>query len=68
MAKAPSRLSAAPRTDAARQRLWAAQDALGAIKRAEQVRSDPTLMRDVRALAKQEAKVLTKVTGGGGKK
>ena len=68
MAKAPLRNTTVPRTDAARQRLWAAQDALGAIKRAEQVKGDKALMRDVRALAAQEAKALAKVTGGGRRK
>ena len=67
MAKAPLRNTTVPRTDAARQRLWAAQDALGAIKRAEQVKGDRALMRDVRTLAKQEAAALAKVTGGGKK-
>ena len=64
MAKGSLALPAAPKTDAAQRRLWAAQEGLGAIKRAEQVKQDPRLMRDVQALARQEQKALAKVTGG----
>ena len=65
MAKGSRGLSttASPKTDAARQRLWAAQEGLSSIKRAEQVKQDPRLMRDVKALAKQEQAALAKVTG-----
>ena len=61
MTKRTAAISATPRTDAARQRLYAAQDALGSLKRAEQVRRDPNLMRDVRVLAKQEQAALAQV-------
>lgn len=53
---------AVPKTDAARERMWRAQDALGTIRRAEEIKRDPGLMRDAKSLAKREIAALSKVT------
>ena len=52
-----------PKTSAQQERVWRAQSALESIKRAEQVKRDADLMRDVNALARQEQQALARVTG-----
>lgn len=56
-----SGLPTSPKTDKARMRVYAAQDALGTLRRAEEVRRDPGLMADARALAAREQAALAKV-------
>jgi hypothetical protein len=65
---APTKTLTAPKTSAQQERAWRAQSALESIKRAEQVKSDPNLMRDVKALARQEQQALARVTGRPGKR
>lgn len=45
------------------ERRWRAQDALSTLTRAESIRSDKTLMADVKKYATQQVQTLTKVTG-----
>ena len=61
-------LSRTPKSDKARERLWAAQSGLESLKHAEEVKKNPALMRDVKVLAKQEQAALAKVTGRNGRK
>ncbi len=58
----------APKTDKERERQWKAQNALSTMKEHARITSDPGLMRDAAALAKQEMAALAKVTKVGSKK
>ncbi|HTI81745.1 MAG TPA: hypothetical protein VL614_14955 [Acetobacteraceae bacterium] len=55
-------LPVSPKTDAARQRMWAAESALGTLRRAGEIQRDPKLMADARALAAREQAALAKIT------
>lgn len=46
---------------------WQAKDALHILKRAHEIKSDPSLMHHVREHAKKDRAALTKVIGRGGK-
>lgn len=46
--------------DLARQRRYAAEDAMRTITRAEEIKSDPRLMGDVKSLAKEQMSNLKK--------
>lgn len=55
------------------ERQYQVEDALRTIKRAEQIKSDPKMMREVKNLAKQEQKAISKIvsskpTSGRGRK
>lgn len=52
---------AVPKTNAARERVWAAQDALNTMRRSEEIKRDPKLLADARALANREMQALAKV-------
>lgn len=45
----------------ARDRRYAAEDGLRSITRAEEIKSNPKLMRDIKALASEQAQTLKKV-------
>ena len=47
---------------------WRARDALSTLTRAEEIRKDSGLMREVKAEAKRQQKALHSVTGGGRKR
>lgn len=47
----------------ARERKYRAEDALRTLSRADEIRSDKGLMRDVKSHAKQQIKVASKVLG-----
>ncbi len=47
----------------AEERKWRAEDALRDIERAEKHKADKSLMKDVKACAKEKMKALSKVTG-----
>lgn len=49
----------------AESRKYEVRDALRTIQRAEEIKSDRALMRDVKREAKTQVKALAKVTGGG---
>lgn len=56
MAKAPAQ----PRMNA-QERQWRAQDALSTLTRADAIRADKGLMRDVQAHAKRQVETLSRV-------
>ena len=47
----------------AQERKWRAESALQDIERAEKHRSDKSLMKDVKACAKERMKTMSKITG-----
>lgn len=63
-AKTPSKSakSIAASTAPSDERNWRARDALSTLTRAEEIRADPKLMRDVQACAKKEQAALSRVT------
>jgi len=54
---------AAPRSMAAQERQWRAQDALGTLRRAAEIQGDKRLMRDVQSEARKQVQALSKVAG-----
>lgn len=65
MARGSTTLPANPRSQKAMERKWAAESALQTLRRVEEIRRDPQLMRDARALATREMQALKKVAGSG---
>jgi hypothetical protein len=49
------------REQVAEQRKWRAQDALSTITRADEIKRDAALMRDVKAIAQKQVKTLTDI-------
>lgn len=62
MAKNAPRLSTTPKTDKARERLWAAQSAISTLQEAKRIQTNPSLLRDARTLATEQAKALKSIT------
>jgi hypothetical protein len=50
------------------QHKWQTEDALRTITRAEEIKTDRKLMQDVKRLATQQQKTLSRVVGGAGAK
>lgn len=50
-----------PKGEMERERKWEVQDALKTIQRAEELKSDRQLMKDVKREAKMQAKALSKI-------
>lgn len=59
---APVKMS---REQAQQERRWRAEDALRTLSRAEEIKRDAGLMRDVRGMANEQMKALGKVAGNG---
>lgn len=59
---APTKMS---REQAAQERRWRAEDALRTLSRADEIKRDAGLMRDVRGMANEQMKALQKVAGNG---
>lgn len=61
----PSTASCAPykpnKADVERERRYRAEDALRSIQRADEVRSDKALMKDVKQYVKDQAKIVSKL-------
>lgn len=49
------------RADVERERRYRAEDALRSIQRADEVRSDKSLMKDVKQYVKEQAKIVSKL-------
>lgn len=60
--------NAAPSPAIASDRAWEAREALRTLTRADEIRSDRTLMREVKAEAKKQIKTVGKVLGGSTRK
>ena len=55
------------RQQALQERQWRAEDALRTITRADEIKRDTTLMRDVKQIANKQLQTLNKITKSGGK-
>ena len=64
MASSPRSLTE-PKTQKQQERRWAAESALSTLTRAAEHKKNPTLMRDVKALAREQVRTLSSVTGRG---
>lgn len=56
-----------PSTNAAADKRWQTEDALRTLTRAQEIQKDRGMMKDVKALAREQAKTLAKVCKPNGK-
>lgn len=68
LASAPCVAPKMTRDQQAQERKWRAEDALRTLTRADEIKRDAGLLRDVKRYASEQVKTLQKVTGAGPKK